>query len=630
MPFSQRTRSLPVTSTHPLSPTDAANGSSPADVRNAASWNAELLSIAGDLTVKHLAGHATRCAARTLTSIVPRVRGTCFGPPPVPPIGASTALIRLSRLALPFACFVVPVLLSQTVAPPPAAPVNPPPAAAAQSKPMASPGSDTHMTKDQAAALFKSVDDILAFVSKDTHLPATRPVKRRLLTRDEVKRELAKKMNDDEGTKRLERSELVLKKFGLLDRDFQLRPFLLNLLTEQVAAYYEPKTRTVNLMDWVSPDEQKPVLAHELTHAVQDDHVHLEKWGDPQPANISKTVADDNRHISLDEASTSREAVTEGQAMVAFVDYEIKDTGRTLATAPELGDRVRSLSTDMSGSPVLARAPLLLQQSLLFPYSAGLGFEQALLIERGVDAAFAGALDRPPSSSHEVMHPEDYIAHRPVPVLTMPDIHPLLDKDWEPYDVGVMGELDVRILAELFGGQSIAGPLAVAWDGGIYYAAQRRAATPEQKVLPGSIGILYFSQWKNRDSARSFLKVYAGELQRKYDSLKRVELPNGDDDHQLYTTAEGDVWLSLEDKAVFVSEGYDRAIAKQLDTLYRDAQGHGPLMTAGVMQAHGELALGLSRMLPDLMPRGAVLTLQQAPGDHLTSGTRSESHQSIR
>ncbi len=473
---------------------------------------------------------------------------------------------------------------------------------------MASPNADTHMTKDQATALFRSVDEILGFVSKDTHLPSTHAVKRKLLTRDEVKRELANKMSDDEGTKRLERSELVLKKFGLLDRDFQLQPFLLNLLTEQVAAYYEPKTRTVNLMDWVAPDEQRPVLAHELTHAVQDDHVHLEKWGNPEPENISKNVADDNRHISLDEASTAREAVTEGQAMVAFVDYELKDSGKTLASAPELGDRVRSMSTDTTGSPVLARAPLLLQESLLFPYSAGLGFEQALLMQGGVDVAFAGALDRPPTSSHEVMHPEDYIARRPVPVLTMPDIHALLDKDWEPYDVGVMGELDVRILTELFGGQAMAGPLSVAWDGGIYYAAQRRASTPAQKSLPGSIGILYYSQWKNRDSARSFLKVYAGQLARKYDTLKRVNLQNGDDDHQLFTTGEGDVWISLEGNGVFVSEGYDRATAKQLETMFRDAQGHGPLMTARVTHPAKELALGLSRMLPGIgMPRAAIV-----------------------
>ncbi len=511
----------------------------------------------------------------------------------------------------PFPRFAGAALLAiaalQAQVPKPSVPVPDPPPQTVPSKPMASPGSDTHITKDQAATLFRSVDEILAFASKDSHLKATRPVKRKLLTRDEVKRELSQKMNDDEGTKRLERSELVLKKFGLLDRDFSLRPFLLSLLTEQVAAFYEPKTRTVNLIDWVGVDEQKPVLAHELTHALQDDLVHLDKWGNPAPTAISKSADDDNRHIVLDEASTARECVTEGQAMVTFIDYELKDANKTLATAPEFGDKLRDLAMDTSGSPVLARAPLLLQQSLLFPYSAGLTFEQAVLTKSGVDAAFTGALQRPPTSSHEILHPEDYLSHAPISVLTMPDIHGLLDKDWEPYDVGVMGELDVRIITELFGGRAMAGPLAVAWDGGIYYAAQIRNATTAQKAAKGSIGVLYFSQWKNRDSARSFMNVYAGALARKYDSIKQVEFQDGDADHLLFSTEEGDVWLSLEDNSVFLSEGYDRATAKKMDTMFRDAQGHGRLQTAGVNASAGELTLGLSRLLPGIgIPVAAV------------------------
>jgi hypothetical protein len=500
------------------------------------------------------------------------------------------------RFLAPLPFLAATCVLAQSVAPPPA-PAKPP-ATAAQ---------DPHMSKDQATELFRAVDEILGFVATDSHLKATRPVKRKLLTRDQVKADLTKKMNDDKGTKRLERSELVLKKFGLLDRDFSLKPFLLSLLTEQVAAYYEPKTRTVNMLDWVQPEEQKSVLAHELTHAVQDDHVSLEKWSSPEPNEISKTVGDDNKHIQLDEASTARESVTEGQAMAVFVDYTLKDVGKTLATSPEFGDRMREMSSDTSSSPILSRAPLLLQQSLLFPYGAGMAFEQALLQRGGVDVAFAGALDRPPASTHEIIHPEDYLSRTPVPVLTMPNIHPLLDKDWEPYDVGVMGELDVKIIAELFGGDQIASPLSVAWAGGIYYAAQRRAATAAEKANPGSIGILYYSQWENRDSARSFMKVYADQLPRKYRALKQVDLPDGDADHLLFTTNEGDVLLSLEDTGVFLSEGFDRATAKQLETMYRDAQGKGKLQFAGTTVPQHELTMGFAGLLPGIgMPRAAL------------------------
>jgi len=170
-------------------------------------------------------------------------------------------------------------------------------------------------------------------------------------------------------------------------------------------------------------------------------------------------------------------------------------------------------------------------------------------------------------------------------VLTMPNVHTLLDKDWEPYDVGVMGELDVRIITELFGGRAMADPLAVAWNGGIYYAAQKRAAA--DKASPSSVGIIYYSQWKNQDSARSFLKIYAGQLPRKYRGLKQIDLPNGDADHLLFSTEEGDVWLALDDTGgLFISEGFDRDTAQKLETLYRDAQGHGPLQQAAVQPQH--------------------------------------------
>lgn len=465
------------------------------------------------------------------------------------------------------------------------------------SKPGAS-DADTHLTKAQADELLASVDGILAFVSRDTHLANNKPIKRVIRTRAEVTEILRKKMAEDEGTRRMQRAELVLKKFGLLDRDFDLQPFLLSLLTEQVAGFYEPKTRTMNLLDWVKPDEQKPVVAHELTHALQDNRVGLEKWNDPQPEEMSHTEREDNLHIQTDEASTARQAVTEGQAMVAFIDYGLRDTGKTLKDVPQMGDRLAQLGSDTSGSPVLARAPLILQQSLLFPYTSGLTFEQAILQRNGVDAAFAGALDQPPSSSHEILHPDDYMNHTPVPVLAMPDIHPLLDKEWNAYDVGVMGELDVRMLAELFGGAQIAAPLSTNWDGGIYYAAQKKDATSVQKATTASLGLMYLSRWKNADSARSFLRVYANQLPRKYEHLQQVTTgPDVDIDHLRYTSEEGDILLTLDDRTVFVSEGFPLDVARQLDTKLRAVQGNGVLRNArlaepptGPSELHGKIS----------------------------------------
>ena len=452
------------------------------------------------------------------------------------------------------------------------------------------------MTKEQAKELFRSVDEILNFVSSDTKLPIEHSVKRKLLSRDEVNRYLKVKFDEDEGARRLERSEIVLKKFGLLDRDFHLRPFLVELLTEQIAGFYDNKTKTVNLLSWIQPEEQKPVLAHELTHALQDQKVDLTKWSDVSLNDMSHTMKDDNRHLLVDEAETARSAVAEGQAMAVFIDYTLRPTGKTLADAPALGDKLKDTVEDTSGSPVLARAPLLLQQSLLFPYSEGLSFEQAILVKGGRQAAFAGVLANPPSSSFEIMHPEAYMGHAPVPVLRLPDIHPLLDAEYTPYDLGVMGELDVRILTELFGGREMATALAPAWNGGVYYAAQRKSAvTVAEKESTASIGLLYYSQWKNEDSARSFLRVYAEQVPRKYSNVVRRTQDEVNDSEQIYSTSEGDVLLSISGTGVFIGEGFSLPLARKLRDSIASVQSSGPMQIAGA-QPH-ETALGLSTLL---------------------------------
>jgi hypothetical protein len=438
------------------------------------------------------------------------------------------------------------------------------------------------LTKDQAKELFRSVDDILSFASTDTNLPIVHSVKRKLITRDEVNKFLREKFDEDKGAKRMERSEIVLKKFGLLDRDFHLQQFMISLLTEQVAGFYDNKTKTVNLLDWIEPEEQKPVLAHELTHALQDQRVDLTKWSDVGSDNIAKNTAEDNAHIQTDEAETVRDAVAEGQAMVVFFDYSMRPMGKTLQNSPEVWDRLKSTVNDTSGSPILSRAPLLLQKSLLFPYSEGLGFEDAILVKAGKDAAFSNVLANPPSSTFEIMHPAAYLAHAPVPVLRLPDIHPLIDAEYTPYDVGVMGEFDVRILTELFGGQPIAEALTPEWNGGIYYAAQRKSAVTEAaRQSTGSIGLLYYSKWKNDDSARTFLRVYAGQLPRKYSGLVRRNKDEADASEQVYTTSEGDVLLSISGTGVFVSEGFPLQLARKLRDSIAIVQSDAPLQVAG-------------------------------------------------
>jgi hypothetical protein len=481
---------------------------------------------------------------------------------------------------------------SQTTVPQPQTPTPPPAGDRSAQKP-----AETRLTPAQGKELFRSVDEILHFASDDSKLPVKHDVKRKLQTRDSVEKYVIDKFNDDEDAKRMQRSEIVLKKFGLLDRDFQLKPFLVSLLTEQIAGYYDSKTKTVNLLDWIAPDSQKPVLAHELTHALQDQHVSLDKWEDQSLPNISRNVDDDNKHIAVDEVDTAREAVLEGQAMAVFVDYSLKPSGKTLLNSPDIGATLQDNLADNSDSPVMARAPLLLQESLLFPYREGLNFEQVLLKDKGVEGAFAGVLDRPPSTSFEILNPRSYERDAHLPLLRMPDVHGLLDADYDPYDIGVMGALDVRILTELFAGQEAAAALTPEWDGGIYYAVQSKSAkTPEQKAKTSSVALMYLSAWKDADAAKTFAAIYAEELSRKYSGVKRdssAESPG----EQVYNTNEGPVLIALDGKQVFTSESFDLTLSRKLELLMVGAQSGENLRTARLAIPAPELSAGVVNLM---------------------------------
>jgi hypothetical protein len=259
-------------------------------------------------------------------------------------------------------------------------------------------------------------------------------------------------------------------------------------------------------------------------------------------------------------------------------------------------DFVKHQMSASGSSPVLARAPLLLSESLLFPYSEGLSFEQDVWMDQGQAAAFTGTLDRPPTSTWEIENPRAYEREQVPAVPLLPDIHPLVDKLYKPYDIGQIGQLDLHILAELFGGEAAADDLTPAWDGGLYWAGQRRSATtPAEQASTKSLALFYLSVWKNAASAESFAQLYANSLGRKYSGLKPdlesqhstpTDLPPGSTE-QVYSTSEGPVVITTSGNLVFVAESFDLDLARKLASLILNAQGVGELKMAGAARPAG-------------------------------------------
>ena len=429
----------------------------------------------------------------------------------------------------------------------------------------AAPPADKKITPQEAQELFASIDDTLTWLSKDTGYAIKSKVTGELASREQVAKYVDQKMNEDEDAKRLERSEIVLKKFGLLPRDFNLHKFLIDLLQEQVAGYYDVKTKKMYLLDWLSADAQKPVLAHELTHALQDQNFDLKSWESPK---APKSGDKEEYTFDEDEASTARSAVAEGQGMVTLVDYMLRGSGTTLAESPQVAEMMRKAMTSSSDYPLLEKAPLMIRESLVFPYGDGLTFESALL-QRSKDTAFSGAFHRPPQDTHEVMDVAAYLHSRPAQWLVLPDLRPELGSKYEKYDEGSIGQLDTRILAKQYADESAAKDMAEAWRGGAYYAA----GNIDPKLTgTARIGLLYLSRWDSNDSADAFAKIYADYVPQRYSSAKKVmhkDTACADSDCKssyFFETDEGPVSVvRIEGAGVLVCEGFDFDLAGKLE-----------------------------------------------------------------
>jgi hypothetical protein len=352
-----------------------------------------------------------------------------------------------------------------------------------------------------------------------------------------------------------------------------MEKLLVDLLREEVAGYYDPKTKTVNLLDWVRLEEQEPVLAHELTHALQDQSIGLDKWmkkGEKDLGEIKKDPTPED--IQNDEIDDAREAVVEGQAQAMMFQYALAPAGRSIADSPDLaeGMEVETL-TGTPNTKVFNDAPIFMKESLTFPYSYGMEFVVKLMAEGGKEKAFAGVLANPPHTTRQIMQPETYLSGEKIEPMRLPDFkHDF--KDYLKFDMGAMGEFDVAVLIEQYAGKELSKRLYPAWRGGYYYAARRK------NEVAGPLGLLYVSRWSSAERAAEFAGIYARSIGQRYKKAeevrdssaapvdrsqeRKVELLQG---RHAWTTEEGTVVIEEQGDTVLVSESLDAATAETLE-----------------------------------------------------------------
>jgi hypothetical protein len=419
-------------------------------------------------------------------------------------------------------------------------------------------------------------------------------VKRRLISKADLEKSARGALAKEAFTQRFAQEELSMKKLGFLPRDFNLGEFLVKSTSQQIAGYYDPETKMISLLNWVPPDRQEPILAHELTHALQDQNFDLRKWmkAAVKPAKASKTSDSDN-----DDGPTARKAVVEGQAMVVYVDYLLAPVGRNLVDTPGLIYSMEEPAVKaVADSQMLHDAPMILRESGTFPYNEGLIFEGELLQKGGKQMAFAGTFARPPRNSHEVLQPQAYINGEKLPPLGLPDLKQLLGEQYEVYDSGSIGQLDVRALLKQYGERRIADDVSSAWHGGAYITFHRKNnAANGVSATTADLALLYVSRWTTPQAAERFARFYSAAVTQRYQTVTlqsepACSGPNCPASRAQIMTEEGPVLIEhWSDNSVIVTESFDTATAAKIHAAVRD---NAVSVRAGIYP-HDEIGLRL-------------------------------------
>lgn len=303
------------------------------------------------------------------------------------------------------------------------------------------------------------VDRIAQAVAKIRGLAFKRAVAPELLTDEQLKQRVLEEFAKDDPKPEIDATDKVLTTLGLLAPADNLYTILIDVQTEQIGGFYDSDTRKLVVEgDAQDPDPlDRVLLAHELTHALTDQHFDLSRLDKLQDAH-------------LDDEATAYLSLLEGDATATMFTY-----AQQVLTPAEQAQ----LAAAAAGIPTakLDAAPKVLRESLLFPYEEGVAFVREL-ISKGGYALVDRAYRDPPTSTEQILHPERYHTRRDDPLkVSMPDLAKTMGAGWKQIQVGGVGEFDVRLIVGQYLPRTDASDAARGWDGGRYAAAESAAGT---------------------------------------------------------------------------------------------------------------------------------------------------------
>jgi len=353
--------------------------------------------------------------------------------------------------------------------------------------------------------------------------------------------------------------EKRLLKFGFVASPIDLQAQLMRLFSQQIAGYYDPRTKKMVLIDnkaganatsgmfpveflsqWLLEGSglslEEILLAHELTHAIQDQHFDLLSLPieDPDPEDTTSAV----------------KALIEGDATLAMFDYVLAPQGFEATDVPELSQNLHTWveSPFVRGFSMFQPVPRYLMDNLLFPYVYGYDLVLQLKLRGGWEAVNQAYHDFP-VSTEQVLHPEKYLDARDMPTRITLAEFPEEVGEWQEIEQNTLGEFNISILLDGYLTPADALSASAGWDGDRFALFEH--------IENRALLLAWYTVWDSEADSEDFFHKQTMFLQKHYgvSSENKEVHPSPEITYWQWTTSRGEVLLERRGQDVLLLDG---------------------------------------------------------------------------
>jgi hypothetical protein len=362
---------------------------------------------------------------------------------------------------------------------------------------------------DSTSELLKISDEAIQTTARLRGLEPKAPIQKGVKSREEISAFLNARVQEEYGQGELENEGRMLRKLGLIPAEMNYREFIIKLLTEQIGGMYDPEKKMLFIASWLPAEEQKPVLIHELTHALQDQYFDV--------ARIQR----EDRSLNNEDRAMAHQALLEGDGLVVMLQSLLEPAKRHFSQVHDLSSISQSMMLSMQSQfPTLKSAPAFMQQSLIFPYGYGAAFLQYSWSKAPSWQAVNKIYSDLPASTEQIMHPEKYFISRdePKPVATGA-YAAALGSGWKSVYKNVLGEFSLGLLLNLHLTEEHAQKAVTGWGGDQIVLLENTAS--KDAVLINTV-------WDTPEDSEKFFAAMDEWFRRHYPEAPRSNVtPDG-------------------------------------------------------------------------------------------------------